>query len=274
MADGSHKDSLSEPIDKINREELRAELHTKVQRIFERENTDLDICMECLSLASHLITRGAPYIDWKVGREIRGRKSADALIAGESARDEVKAASHGANGKTMESSANVGLIGSYVTVTQLAAYTDDTYLNGLAGALRQLRLGQVHPWLIPPKTPVHPRQHADDVLAWKAIPFTVIEYLVSSGLYATKTDATTDVLAHLGVSEDTLRDWRKQQRTLRAARFDLELEMVNFIGPEIRKVRSNKDNAYVDLIDELYGLPALHGVTKALKELGAHKGQK
>lgn len=200
MADDSRKDPLAKPIDNITREELRAELHTKVECIFDRENTDLDICRECLSLASHLISRGSPYIDLKVGREIRGRKFADDLTAGESARDEVKAARNGDAAKPMESSAAFGLIGAHATVAQLAAYASDPYLNGLASALWQLRLGQVHPWLIPTKKPVHPRQHADDVLGWKAIPFTVIEYLESSGLYATKTKAMAEVVERLGVS--------------------------------------------------------------------------
>lgn len=50
--------------------------------------------------------------------------------------------------------------------------------------------------------------------------------------------------------------------------------MAGFLGAEIRKVREGKDKACVGLADELYGLPAIDGVAEALKELGAHKGQK
>lgn len=260
-------------------EEIRAELHAQVDSMFERAKTGLDIYSECLSLAGRLVTQASPYTDLIVARELAGPKATDAIAVGKRARDDAKAVHYGVDGKTAESTATLGLVGAHKTVEQLAVYTDDPYLRVLAIAMGQLRFGQVHPWLVPVKTPVHPKQHASDVLGLKTIPFAVIAYLVASGLYNTKTEATADVVERLGISEDTLRDWRKQQLKYRAAQFDLELRMIGLIGPEIRRARRNIDKmpefqSYVEAHDRQFGLTAIDWVAEALKKAGAHKGQK
>lgn len=260
-------------------EELRAVLHAQVDRMFENAKTGFDIHSELLSLAGRLITQTTPHIDLIIARELAGPKAKNAITVGERAREDAKAVHYGVDGKTIESTAAVGLIGAHKTVEQLAAVTNDPYLTGLANALGQLRFGQVHPWLAPVKTPVHPRQHASDVLGLKAIPFAVIEYLVTSGLYGNKTEAAADVVERLGISEDTLKDWRKQQLKFRAPQFDLELRMIGLIGPEIRSARGRMAKMpefrdYVEAHDQQFGLAAIDKVAGALENLGAHKGQR
>ena len=270
--------SSQSPEDNLD-EELRTQLHAEVDRMFENAKTGLDIHCELLRLAGRLMTQITPYIDLIVARELAGPKASDAVTVGERAREDVKAAHFGVDGKTAESTATVGLIGAHTIVEQLAAVTNDPYLTGLANALAQLRFGQVHPWLAPAKLPVHPRQHASNVLGLRAIPFAVIDYLVASGLYPTKRKATDDVLERLGIAEDTLRDWRKQQLKYRAAQFDLELRIIGLVGPEARRARGNMAKMpefrnYVEAYDQQFGLPAIDWVAKALENLGAHKGQR
>lgn len=260
-------------------EELRRELHAQVDRMFENAKTGLDIYCQLLGLAGRLVAQASPYIDLNIARELAGPKTKDAVTVSERARDDVRAAHYDVDGKTFESTAKAGLIGAHTIVGQLAAVTNDPYLTGLAHALGQVRFGQVHPWLSPVKTPVHPKQYASDVLGLKGIPFGVIEYLVASGLSLTKTEATAAVVERLGISEDTLRDWRKQQLKYCAAQFDLELRTMRLVGPEINRARENLPKKpvfrdYVAAYDRQFGLPAIDWVAKALENLGAHKGQR
>ena len=72
-------------------------------------------------------------------------------MAGERARNAVSEMLLGIGGRTAQSTAADGLIGAHMTVQQLAVFSQDPYLTVLATALEQLRVGQVHPWLVPPR---------------------------------------------------------------------------------------------------------------------------
>ena len=194
------------------------------------------------------------------------------------ARDTVSALVHRIGGETAHSTAAVGLIGAYTTVQELAVFTQDPYLTVLATALGQLRFGQVHPWLSPPKVSVHPKESASEVLGLRAIPIAVIEYLVRSGLCRSKTEATSDVLNSIGITENTLKGWRRQQRLLRAAQFDLELRTIAIVAAEVKKARERVKTTpelrlCIEKNDLHFGLCALDAVRDRLKELDAHRGQ-
>ena len=262
-------------------EELRLELHRQVDGMFEGAKNSSDIYCDCLRLAGRLVAQASPYIDLIVARELAAPKAStsEVLAAGERGRDDVKAFVYGVDGRTAESTAALGLIGAHTTINLLAIYTADPYLRILATALGELRYGQVHPWLVPVKTPVHPKERASDVLTLKAKPFCVIDYLVRSGLHTTKTAASAEVVARLGISEDTLKVWRQQQRKLRPVQFEHELQLIAHIATEVRERRRHmktmpESRAWVEAQDNHFGLSAMDWVARALQDAGAHKGQK
>ena len=111
------------------------------------------------------------------------------------------------------------------------------------------------------------------------IPFGVIEYLFASGLYRRKFEATRDVLGRLDISEDTLNDWRKKQRLHNATAFDLQLSCARKLGEWVggyrRKVKEVPAfRPWIEYQDQQFGLAAVDHCARALKNVGAHKGQK
>ena len=114
------------------------------------------------------------------------------------------------------------------------------------------------------------------MLGLRAIPIAVIEYLVRSGLCRSKTEATSDVLNSIGITENTLKGW--QQRLLRAAQFDLELRTIAIVAAEVKKARERVKTTpelrlCIEKNDLHFGLCALDAVRDRLKELDAHRGQ-
>lgn len=271
----------SGPSDHSLEEELRAELHTQVDSMFEAK-TGLDFYVQCLALAGRLLKAGGPAIDALVGHELICSKSTalpDALTAGEDARNEAAASVYGLGGRAEEPTSKICLLGASTTVQQLAVFSDDPYLRGLAAALRQLRHGQLHPWLVSPKASAHPKHHASDVLAVKLRAFCVVEYLVASAFCTTKTAAQGEVLDRLGISADTFSEWRKQQRKHNAADFDVQRSLITKLGKEVGKFRRRAKEVpgfgdWVEWHDEQFGLSVVDRCARMLKELGAHKGQK
>ena len=93
-----------------------------------------------------------------------------------------------------------------------------------------------------------------------------------------KTEATSDVLNSIGITENTLKGWRRQQRLLRAAQFDLELRTIAIVAAEVKKARERVKTTpelrlYIEKNDLHFGLCALDAVRDRLKELDAHRGQ-
>ena len=272
--------ALQDPEENLE-EELRSELHRRVDGMFEHAKTSADIYCECLRLAGTLVTQASPYIDLIVTCELANPKAprSETVTAGALARDDAKALVQGVGGKTEESTAALGLIGAHKTVQQLAVYSADPYLHTLATALGELRYGQVHPWLVPVKLPIHPSNRASDVLALKAKLFSVIDYLATSGRCRTKTAATAKVLERVGISEDTLKVWRQQQRRHRSAQFEQELKIIADIATGVKRGREKMKairefRVWVEAHDHHFGLPAIDWIARALQDAGAHKGQK
>lgn len=263
-------------------EQLQTDLHRQIDSLFESHfETGVHIHWLCLQLAGRLIKAATPWIDSLVANELRqaGTESgAEALAAAERARADVKAMRLKVDGQTPQSTATVGLVGAYHTVSEIGVYTGDPYLSELAEALRKLRLGQVHPWLVVPKIAVHPRHKASEVLELRAKVFCVVEYLVGSGLYATKTDAIGEVADRLGITAEALKKWRTQQRNNRRAQFDLELETMRLWAAEVKRHRQSVKSipelgVLVHASDQRWGLPALEWISARLAALGANKGR-
>jgi transposase-like protein len=87
------------------------------------------------------------------------------------------------------------------------------------------------------------------------------------------------VLDRLGISENTLKVWRKQQLAHRAAAFEDELHAIVLMAREGRRAREHAKKLpefriLAEAYDQQCGLAALDWVAKAIKDLGAHKGQK
>ena len=100
------------------------------------------------------------------------------------------------------------------------------------------------------------------MLGLRAIPFGVIEYLFGSGLYTTKTDANAAVVTRLGISENTLNDWGKQQRRYRRAQFDLNFRTIALVAAEVKKARERVKTMpefkhFIEVHDARHGLRAL-----------------
>ena len=280
MADDELSESaLNEKSEEDLNDQLLQDLHSNIDAIFAGGETGLDVHQQIFALGCRLLKSSTPSVDLFIAGALRtpGASLAEANSAAKRARDTVSAVVHRIGGETAHSTAAVGLIGAYITVQQLAAFTGDPYLTVLATALGQLRFGQQHPWLIAPKASVKPKPFASQVLVLRAIPFAVIEYLKGSGLYATKSKATEDVLLRLDISEEALARWRKQQRDLRLAEFEIALRSIAYVAAGVKKARKRggSNGADVRAYDEHYGLPRIDWVADRLKEFDAHhKGQK
>ena len=123
-----------------------------------------------------------------------------------------------------------------------------------------------------------PAQHAHGILMLRAVPFTAIEYLVASGAYPTKTDARGAVIPILGIDENTLADWRKQQNRERRGDFDVALNASRRIGTDIRERRMKWPGQswvehYARYHENLNGLPAVERVAAILRAIGALRPQ-
>jgi hypothetical protein len=235
---------------------------------------------EELRLLRPLLMRVTPIVDARVGRYLAAPKHtrAEWPQLGEQARKDVTAAIHSADEKALRATAQVAVLGALVTFKLLADLSGDSYLMGWWEALQQHRFGP-HPWFRPPKARVRPPQYADAVLHLRAIPFWVIEYLVASDAYPTKTRAQEKVIERLGRPEDTLREWRKAQNKLRRADFAIELQVAASFGKAASMFRmlAKEDptsKEVIDRKDQILGLPAVDRCAAALRALGADKGRK
>src|SRR5262249_18705206 len=142
-----------------------------------------------------------------------------------------------------------------------------------------LRLGQTHPWLRPQRLPVQPPDHAHTVLTLRATPFAFIEFTVASGQCRTKTLARSIAVEQLGISEEALKDWRRQQKNLRPRDFEALLAHARACGAEMKRLRAlwpgqKLSPVMPDLYANEFGLPALKRVAAALEALGADRGKK
>jgi hypothetical protein len=257
-------------------EQLRSALHREVDELFSVIEDGIKLEWAALRLAGKLIKVSENWIDLNVGRELSAaavKHPEEALRLGREVRQQAKAARYGVDGQTPETTAQQGLIGTLALIRNLAAYCDDDpFLHHLAIALEHLRHGQHHPWLELPTAKVRPAAHAKSILGLRAIPFGVIEYLTASGSYPTKTKARGAVVERLGILEDALMDWRKQQNRERRGDFDAELWASRRIGEDVKRYRRNVSDRkelekFLKFYEERFGLPAVDRCAIALCKL-------
>jgi hypothetical protein len=254
-------------------DDLRQLMHERVDAVFDQVDGPLGIEGAALQLCALLLKAAEPFIDLHVGREFSARavkSPAEALTIGRAQRERMKAARYLVDGETPTSTAREGIIGASVIVGQLGAAGDDPYLYQLSQALQLHRHGQGHPWLEARPAPARPAQHAHGVLMLRAVPFTAIEYLVASRAYPTKTAAQQAVIPLLGIEEETLADWRKQQNRERRSDFNIALELSRRIGAGVRDYRKTwPSQAWVEdfarFHDNLNGLPAVERAAGILR---------
>jgi hypothetical protein len=205
--------------------------------------------------------------------------SDDAAALGQKLRRVVQGAMSGDGPRLLGEVTAEGIAGARLTVGLLATASHDHYLLVLARALDELRYGQLHPWLRTPDLSVHPPGRAKTTLLAREVPSAVIEYLHASGAYETKTAAKHAVLERLGIAEDTLSDWLKQQRRLRRFDFEVTRRTYRFVGEDVRErrtraIRDAEAAKFVSERDHLFGLPAVDRMAKALEQIGADRGKK
>jgi hypothetical protein len=258
-------------------DDLRRLMHERVDAVFDQVDGPIGIEGAAMQLCAQLLKAAEPFIDLHVGRELSARavkNPTDALAIGRAQRERMKAARHLVDGETPTSTAREGLIGASIIIGQLGAAGDDPYLYQLSQALQLHRHGQPHPWLEAQPAAARPAQHAHGVLTCRAVPFTAIEYLVASGAYPTKTAAQHAVLPILGIEEETLADWRKQQNRERRGDFNIALDLSRRIGSDIRHRRKMwPGQAWVEdfarFHDNLNGLPTVQAAAALLRAMGA-----
>lgn len=257
-------------------DDLRQLMHERLDAVFDQADGPLGIEGAVLQLCAQLLKAAEPFIDLHVGRELSARavkSPAEALQIGQAQRLRMKAARYLVDGETPTSTARVGLIGASIIIGQLGAAGDDPYLYQLSQAFQLHRHGQPHPWLEAQPAAARPAQHAHGVLMCRAVPFTAIEYLVASGAYPTKTAAQQAVLPILGIEEETLADWRKQQNRERRGDFHIALDLSRRMGTDIRDRRKRWPGQawmeeYARYHDNLNG-PAVELAAKILRAMGA-----
>jgi hypothetical protein len=264
-------------------EQLRQRLHELVDRMIDEDPNPIgpDLEWATLQLAGRLLKSANPFIDREVGQYLADSKHppTEWQRLGEQAREAVTAAISGDDAPALGVTPRVGVLAAEVTIGCIGVVSRNPYLQVLSEALRLLRFRQIHPWLVPPKAPVHPPQHAYSVLRLKAIPFCVVEYLVASGAYPTKRTAQQAVLERLGKAEETLKDWRKIQNRTRRIDFKRELVGAASAGKAKKLYRSSGTmdpliDGLIEEYDEIYGLAAVDRCAAALRALGADKGRK
>jgi hypothetical protein len=268
---------MNEQDDGPDLDDLRQLMHERVDAVFDQVKGPLGIEGAALQLCAQLLKAAGPFIDRHVGRELSAlalRSPDEVLKIGQEHRKRMKAARYLVDGETPTSTAREGLIGTSIIIGQLGAAGDDPYLYQLSQALQLHRHGQHHPWLAPQPAVARPAQHAHGILMLRAVPFTAIEYLAASGAYPTKTDARDAVIPILGIEENTLADWRKQQNRKRRGDFDIALYLSRRMGTDIRDRRKQWPGQswvedYARYQDSLNGLPAVERAAAILRAIGA-----
>lgn len=219
---------MDEHDDAPDLDDLHQLMHERVDAVFDQVDGPLGIEGAAIQLCAQLLKAAESFIDLNVGRELSARaikNPAEALTIGRAQRQRMKAARYLVDGETPASTAREGLIGASIIIGQLGAAGDDPYLYQLSQALQLHRHGQPHPWLAAQPAAARPAQHAHGVLMCRAVPFKAIEYLVASDAYPTKTVAQQAVLPILGIEEEALADWRKQQNRERRGDFHIGLDL-------------------------------------------------
>jgi Arc/MetJ-type ribon-helix-helix transcriptional regulator len=267
--------------DRSDHRQVRTALHERIDALFDSVNGPIGIEGAALDLCAQLLKLAQDYIDLQIGRQFSAqavKEPSEALFLARALRQRVKAARHEVDGETSATTAKEGLIGASIMVAQLAAFGDDPYLYHLQAALEQYRHGQIHPWLQPRRAVAHPPAASYAVLMLRSVAFTTIEYLVASGAYRTKSEAQRDVLSLLGIAEETLSDWRKQQNRQRRGDFGIQLAAARLVGKDVgdrrRKWRGQPwVERYAAYHDGLNGRPAVQRAAAALASLTARRAK-
>ena len=131
--EGDHADdelfetALNEKSEEDLTDQLLQELHSNIDAIFAGSETGLNVYQQIFALGCRLLKSSTPSVDLFIASALRtpGASLAEANNAAKKARDTVSALVRRIGDETAHSTAAVGLIGAYITVQQLAAFTED-----------------------------------------------------------------------------------------------------------------------------------------------------